>query len=657
MKRSTSLRFRELAILLVLIFTTSHLYAQIGIGNTNPNTDALLEIGDATTTTKGLLLPRVNLLATTNPSPLSTDVLGMVVYNKNTAGDVTPGFYYNDGTNWVRLGSGAASNDWSLTGNSGTTSGTGIGENFIGTRDAEDLIIATGQTERVRVLANGQIILNDTGAPIAGDRFTVQGNNNEYAINGYTSGTGSAIYGENATTNGAGVVGNVAVGYGVVGLSTGGGIGVDGENSGDGIGVAGYNTSNGIAVYGWNQGSGNGVRGDAANTNNGVYGQNTGTGSGIYGISNNATGFGMRAANINSTGTGLLVSGTNSTATYLTSGTGIAGNGANGIFGYGRAGGGTGIIGTGNNSTMIVTSSIGSGVAGSGTRNGVFGYAGLGTATLVNRGNSGGTFVLDTDNNTSTNGTNNGTRATAILAGFNNLAASGTGGIPNLPAADSYFGGYFSGGNENNGTPSYAYVGLRHNTNANGNTGTDYKIIGPGNVSTIINDDKGVPRIMFAPEAPEIVFQDYGIGKLTNGYARINIDPILKGSLFVDENHPLKVFVTLEGDCNGVYVTEKSIDGFTVKELKNGTSNVSFSWQIVANRADTKDENGLVSSKHVGLRLPAGPGPLNVSTKQIETLEGSIETLQAKPNSEISKFSAAKTLKTETNSLKADDQN
>src|SRR5690606_1516347 len=77
-----------------------------------------------------------------------------------------------------------------------------------------------------------------------------------------------------------------------------------------------------------------------------------------------------------------------------------------------------------------------------------------------------------------------------------------------------------------------------------------------------------------------------------------------------DENHPLKVFIQLEGDCNGVYVTNKSADGFTVKELQRGNSNVSFSWHIVANRADDKDLNGEITSKHVGLRFPEGPGPL-----------------------------------------------
>ena len=57
-------------------------------------------------------------------------------------------------------------------------------------------------------------------------------------------------------------------------------------------------------------------------------------------------------------------------------------------------------------------------------------------------------------------------------------------------------------------------------------------------------------------------------------------------------------------------MTNKSSEGFTVKELNNGNSNVSFSWQIVASRADDKDENGNITSQHVGLRFPYGPKPL-----------------------------------------------
>ena len=247
---------------------------------------------------------------------------------------------------------------------------------------------------------------------------------------------------------------------------------------------------------------------------------------------------------------------------------------------------------------------------------GVFGYAGNGDDVAANYGNAGGEFILDGDNDPTTNGNNNeSNRARAILAGFNDVTPDGS-----ASSEESYFGGYFSGGNEN-GTPSYAYAGMRYNINNNGTSGTDYKIIGTGTNSTLINDSNGNPRILFSPEAPEILFQDFGVGQLVNGQARISIDPLLKGSLHIDNEHPLKVYVTLEGDCKGVYVTNKTSDGFTVKELQGGTSDAAFSWQIVASRADTKDSSGRLVSKHVGVRLPIGPGPIGSELKKLEKKE------------------------------------
>jgi hypothetical protein len=64
-----------------------------------------------------------------------------------------------------------------------------------------------------------------------------------------------------------------------------------------------------------------------------------------------------------------------------------------------------------------------------------------------------------------------------------------------------------------------------------------------------------------------------------------------------------------------VFVTEKTINGFRVKELENGKSNVSFSWNLVANRADVFDKNGKVESKHVDVRFPIGPNKLNPETQ------------------------------------------
>ncbi|MBS1644684.1 MAG: hypothetical protein JST36_06555 [Bacteroidetes bacterium] len=65
-----------------------------------PNANAILELES---NNKGFLLPRVALDSTLLATPLSANVAGMTVYNTATAHDVTPGYYYNDGTKWVKL--------------------------------------------------------------------------------------------------------------------------------------------------------------------------------------------------------------------------------------------------------------------------------------------------------------------------------------------------------------------------------------------------------------------------------------------------------------------------------------------------------------------------------------------------------------------------
>lgn len=57
---------------------------------------------DVNFSSKGLLIPRVALQATSNFLPLTAHVAGTLVYNTATAGDVKPGFYFNNGTSWVQ---------------------------------------------------------------------------------------------------------------------------------------------------------------------------------------------------------------------------------------------------------------------------------------------------------------------------------------------------------------------------------------------------------------------------------------------------------------------------------------------------------------------------------------------------------------------------
>jgi hypothetical protein len=78
---------------------------EVSIGTATPNASALL---DLTSTSKGLLAPRVALTAKSGASsPIASPATGLIVYNTASAGTggdaVTPGYYYFNGTIWTRM--------------------------------------------------------------------------------------------------------------------------------------------------------------------------------------------------------------------------------------------------------------------------------------------------------------------------------------------------------------------------------------------------------------------------------------------------------------------------------------------------------------------------------------------------------------------------
>lgn len=97
---------KNITVVIALLMLSFHTTAQVKVG-ANPttiNTNSVLELES---TTKGLLLPRVALSSTSSFSPLTAHIAGMSIYNTATAGSgstaVTPGYYYNDGTQWVYM--------------------------------------------------------------------------------------------------------------------------------------------------------------------------------------------------------------------------------------------------------------------------------------------------------------------------------------------------------------------------------------------------------------------------------------------------------------------------------------------------------------------------------------------------------------------------
>ena len=72
--------------------------------NFTPDASAMLHVSS---TTKGLLIPNVALTATNSAGPISSPATSLMVYNTATAGtapyNVTPGFYYYNGSAWVAV--------------------------------------------------------------------------------------------------------------------------------------------------------------------------------------------------------------------------------------------------------------------------------------------------------------------------------------------------------------------------------------------------------------------------------------------------------------------------------------------------------------------------------------------------------------------------
>lgn len=127
---------KKIIIVLITLFAT-HIFAQnVGINTSGSAPDASAML-DVSSTSKGVLVPRVALTDITVAAPITSPLTSLLVYNTTTSAlatasnNVIPGFYYWDGSKWVSISGGTGGKDWALLGNAGTVDGT----NFLGTTD------------------------------------------------------------------------------------------------------------------------------------------------------------------------------------------------------------------------------------------------------------------------------------------------------------------------------------------------------------------------------------------------------------------------------------------------------------------------------------------------------------------------------------------
>jgi len=84
---------KQIFTLLAAVVLTATTYAQVGVGTTTPDASSALDI---TSTTKGLLIPRIT---ENQRDAISSPATGLMIYQT----DGTVGFYYYNGSSWAEV--------------------------------------------------------------------------------------------------------------------------------------------------------------------------------------------------------------------------------------------------------------------------------------------------------------------------------------------------------------------------------------------------------------------------------------------------------------------------------------------------------------------------------------------------------------------------
>jgi len=254
--------------------------------------------------------------------------------------------------------------------------------------------------------------------------------------------------------------------------------------------------------------------------------------------------------------------------------------GAATIQGYANAttGSSWGVYGVTNSNASNAYGVVGYATSSSGTPKGVYGVATGATAVGVfgqhgSLSSSGSSF--------------------AGLAGFGTWGDGGTAGSPGvLGTADDSYGGYFvnnsltkeSVGALNlnvSGFPFAAYGGVGGNLGCNIDSAGSLNCTGAKHA--VVPIDGGARKVaLSAIESPKNWFEDFGSAQLASGSIVVALDPDFTQT--VNTGVEYHVFLTANGDCKGLYISNRTPVSFEVHELGGGSSSVPFSYRIVALR-------------------------------------------------------------------------
>jgi hypothetical protein len=118
----------------------------------------------------------------------------------------------------------------------------------------------------------------------------------------------------------------------------------------------------------------------------------------------------------------------------------------------------------------------------------------------------------------------------------------------------------------------------------NGNLTISGKLTQHGIPTTDALTTAGRSLQTYSPREAEATIEDVGETTVTNGRGTVALDPSFASTF--DQRRPYYVFLSAEGDNRGLYVTSKTLRGFSIRESNAGASTLAVQYRIVAKPYD-----------------------------------------------------------------------
>jgi hypothetical protein len=319
------------------------------------------------------------------------------------------------------------------------------------------------------------------------------------------------------------------------------------------------------------------------------------SGTGAQGTTKSGTGVNGIATS------GVGVSGTSSNI-------GVLGNGALGVQARGNGAGSVGLDAiaiASANGTGVESIALGTGGVGVSATGGSVGIQASGpTAILAQASTSGNELELDSSGSNLVDGFNSGSlvfsidnignifSAASVSAGASSFTSASDEAISAEAPNDAMIG-FTTNAMSTSGAiiastaGGYLFQGAVDGTNkfvadGKGNLSIAGQLLTNGSChSGCIIRGPGQKRVVsYAPRESQPTMEDFGEAQLVDGEARVALDPAFAN--VIDSSANYLVFTSPEGDCNGLFISERSGSGFVVRELRGGHSTLSFGYRIVA---------------------------------------------------------------------------